>query len=680
LPDIPAQLAAVNEFFGLAEAQRHRLNYETPTRPLNFRRNSQHETSSSNDIADCRRPHAGNYFRDLDGEKPNALYDMVIKTSSARCSKFVLQQAGGNQTVAAEMLGINRNTLRKQAHRTRTALKRRRAPRTPPEVSAPGAAPPIFSIRHRESPDESHPSPDQRLRQTRRARIRPRARRPRRQAAVHRRHRQVLRDAGLPVTDVSDYTGFPEMLDGRVKTLHPKVHGGILARRDLPEHMATIEEHGIPRIDLVVVNLYPFQQTVAKPDCTLEDAIENIDIGGPAMVRARPRTTATSRAASASSPTPRTTPRIVDELKANAGALSYKTRFAWPRRPSPTPPATTRRSPTTSPRWTTNEAGEQDAAYPERCSWPSTRCRTCATARTRTRAAAFYREPGAPAGGASPPTPSCRARSCRTTTSPTPTRRGNASRPSTACGRGLRHRQARQPLRRGRRGQPLEAYKRPSPPTRPRPSAASSPSTATVDRAAAEAMNGAVPRSADRPVLHRRSLELLAGQAERARADRAAGQPLNAFDYKRVGGGLLVQSADEAPHQAADLKVVTKRAPTDSRSRPAVRLARRQVRQVQRHRLLQGRHDLGVGAGQMSRVDSARIAKIKAENAGLSIAGCVVASDAFFPFRDGLDVLAQAGATAVIQPGGSMRDEEVIAAADEHGIAMVFTGFRHFRH
>ncbi|HAY09157.1 MAG TPA: bifunctional phosphoribosylaminoimidazolecarboxamide formyltransferase/inosine monophosphate cyclohydrolase, partial [Thauera sp.] len=228
---------------------------------------------------------------------------------------------------------------------------------------------------------------------------------------------------------------------------------------------------------------------------------------------------------------------------------------------------------------------------------------------------------------------------------------------------------------------PLEAYKK---------AFATDPTSAfggiiafngEVDRAAAEAVSAQFLEVLIAPSYTADALELLAGKKNVRVLTCPLGQPAGAFDYKRVGGGLLVQSADEARIQVADLKVVTQRAPTDAEMRDML-FAWRVAKYVKSNAIVYCKDGMtiGVGAGQMSRVDSARIAKIKAENAGLQIAGCVVASDAFFPFRDGLDVLAQAGATAVIQPGGSMRDEEVIAAANEQNIAMVFTGFRHFRH
>jgi phosphoribosylaminoimidazolecarboxamide formyltransferase/IMP cyclohydrolase len=364
---------------------------------------------------------------------------------------------------------------------------------------------------------------------------------------------------------------------------------------------------------------------------------------------------------------------IVAELKANGGALSYKTRFDLARKAFT---HTARYDAAISNHLTALADDGSKMAYPERFQLAFDKVQDLRYGENPHQSAAFYRESSAPAG----------AIAAYTQVQGKELSYNNIADSDAAweCEglrrRGLRDRQARQPLRRGRRRQParslqegllhrphlgLRRHHRLQHHRRPR---------------RCRSRQRPVPRSADRPRLHRRSPRAPQGQAERPRADRPLGtvkQP----DYKRVGGGLLVQSADFAPITAADLKVVTKRAPTDKELSDLL-FAWRVAKYVKSNAIVYCKDGMtiGVGAGQMSRVDSARIAKIKAENAGLVIPGCVVASDAFFPFRDGLDVLAQAGATAVIQPGGSMRDAEVIAAADEQGIAMVLTGFRHFRH
>ncbi len=485
---------------------------------------------------------------------------------------------------------------------------------------------------------------------------------------------KTLREAGLPVTDVSDYTGFPEMLDGRVKTLHPKVHGGILARRDLPEHMQTIAAHGIGPIDLVVVNLYPFAATVAKEGCTLEDAIENIDIGGPIMVCAAAKNHGSEAGGVGIVTDPDDYTAIVTELKA-AGSLSSKTRFALAVKAFT---HTARYDGAISNYLTalTEDGGKQ--AYPGRLQMAFDKVQDLRYGENPHQSAAFYREPGAPAGGIAGYTQlqgkelsynniadADAAWECV-----------KAFEGSTACVI-VKH---ANPCGVAVATSPLEAYKK---------AFSTDPTSAfggiiafngTVDAAAAEAVSAQFLEVLIAPAYTPEALALLEAK-KNVRVLTVPLGPVRQTDFKRVGGGLLVQSADFAPITEADLKVVTKRAPT-AQELGDLLFAWRVAKYVKSNAIVYCKDGMtiGVGAGQMSRVDSARIAKIKAENAGLAIPGCVVASDAFFPFRDGLDVLAQAGATAVIQPGGSMRDAEVIAAADEQGLAMVFTGFRHFRH
>ena len=491
----------------------------------------------------------------------------------------------------------------------------------------------------------------------------------------------LLREAGLPVTDVSEHTGFPEMLDGRVKTLHPKVHGGILARRDLSEHMDTIAAHDIGRIDLVVVNLYPFQQTVAKPDCSLEDAIENIDIGGPTMVRAAAKNHGNEQGGVGIVTDPEDYGCIVDELKANAGKLSHKTRFALAVKAFT---HTARYDSAISNYLTalvTNEAGDVSLqTYPERLQLAFDKVQDLRYGENPHQTAAFYRQPGAAEGGVAGYS-QLQGKELSYNNIADADAAWECVKafdgPAAACVI-VKH---ANPCGVAVAASPLEAYKK---------AFATDPTSAfggiiafngEVDRAAAEAVSAQFLEVLIAPSYTADALELLAGKKNVRVLTCPLGQPAGAFDYKRVGGGLLVQSADEARIQVADLKVVTRRAPTEAEMRDML-FAWRVAKYVKSNAIVYCKDGMtiGVGAGQMSRVDSARIARIKAENAGLQIAGCVVASDAFFPFRDGLDVLAQAGATAVIQPGGSMRDEEVIAAANEQNIAMVFTGFRHFRH
>ena len=491
----------------------------------------------------------------------------------------------------------------------------------------------------------------------------------------------LLREAGLPVTDVSEHTGFPEMLDGRVKTLHPKVHGGILARRDLSEHMDTIAAHDIGRIDLVVVNLYPFQQTVAKPDCSLEDAIENIDIGGPTMVRAAAKNHGNEQGGVGIVTDPEDYGCIIEELKSNAGKLSHKTRFALAVKAF----THTARYDSAISNYLTalvsNEAGDVSLqTYPERLHLAFDKVQDLRYGENPHQTAAFYRQPGAAEGGVAGYT-QLQGKELSYNNIADADAAWECVKafdgPAAACVI-VKH---ANPCGVAVAASPLEAYKK---------AFSTDPTSAfggiiafngEVDRAAAEAVSAQFLEVLIAPAYAADALELLASKKNVRVLTCPLGQPAGAFDYKRVGGGLLVQSADEARIQIAGLKVVTQRAPSDTEMRDML-FAWRVAKYVKSNAIVYCKDGMtiGVGAGQMSRVDSARIAKIKAENAGLQIGGCVVASDAFFPFRDGLDVLAQAGATAVIQPGGSVRDEEVIAAADEQGIAMVFTGYRHFRH
>ncbi|MBS1196898.1 MAG: purH [Proteobacteria bacterium] len=488
---------------------------------------------------------------------------------------------------------------------------------------------------------------------------------------------KMLRDAGLAVTEIGDYTGFPEMLDGRVKTLHPKVHGGILARRDLPEHLATIEKHGIPTIDLVCVNLYPFRETVAKPGVTLEDAIENIDIGGPAMVRS----SAKNYAGVAIVTDPADYTPLLEEMKANGGALKLETRFGLAKKAF----IHTARYDSAIANWLTAlETGPSEAPklspFPTAFQTAFDRVETLRYGENPHQQAAFYRDPVATVGTIANYTQlqgkelsynniadADAAWECvKTFNTPACVIVKHAN----PCGVAIASKL-------------LEAYEK----------AFKTDSTSAFGGIIA--FNGPV----DVDVVNAMSeckhfVEVLIAPAftTEAKAALASKQNLrvlelplannyHSFEMKRVGGGLLLQTPDMFNVQPSDLKVVTKKAPTDAQIEDLL-FAYRVAKFVKSNAIVfcGSGMTLGVGAGQMSRVDSTRIAAIKAQNAGLSLQGAAVASDAFFPFRDGVDVLAEAGASCVIQPGGSMRDEEVIAAANEHGLAMVLTGARHFRH
>jgi len=490
---------------------------------------------------------------------------------------------------------------------------------------------------------------------------------------------KLLAEAGLPVTEVADYTGFPEMLDGRVKTLHPKVHGGILARRDLPEHMAALAKHEIPTIDLLVVNLYPFRETVAKDDVSLEDAIENIDIGGPTMLR--------SAAKNHRDVTVIVDPAdyavVLDEMRANANTVAYPTNFRLATKVF----AHTAQYDGAITNYLTS-LGES-LLHKERNAYPATlniafdKVQDLRYGENPHQTGAFYRDINAPVGALSAyrqlqgkelsynniadadaawecvksfDVPACvivkHANPCGVAVAETAVHaytKALSTDPTSAFGG-------------------IIAFNR------------------EVDEAAAEAVTKQFVEVLLAPSFTDAALALLAAkQNVRVLAITLpagdASSTSNALDFKRVGGGLLVQSADSRNVGPDELRVVTRRQPTQKEMDDLL-FAWRVAKFVKSNAIVfcANGQTLGVGAGQMSRIDSARIASIKAENAGLTLAGSAVASDAFFPFRDGLDVVVKAGATCVIHPGGSMRDNEVIAAADEQDIAMVLTGVRHFRH
>ncbi|MDP3539229.1 MAG: bifunctional phosphoribosylaminoimidazolecarboxamide formyltransferase/IMP cyclohydrolase [Azonexus sp.] len=493
---------------------------------------------------------------------------------------------------------------------------------------------------------------------------------------------KMLRDAGLAVTEIGDYTGFPEMLDGRVKTLHPKVHGGILARRDLPEHLATIEAHGIPTIDLVCVNLYPFAATIAKAGVTLEDAIENIDIGGPAMVRS----SAKNYAGVAIVTDPEDYAPLLAEMKANAGALQLATRFGLAKKAF----THTARYDSMIANWLTGldegaeakpaEAAPIPAIFPAKLQLAFDRTEILRYGENSHQSAAFYRETNPVAGSIAAYTQlqgkelsynniadSDAAWECvKSFDAPACVIVKHAN----PCGVAID-------------GTLLGAYEK------------SFKTDSTSAFGGIIAFNGEVGIDVVNAMNERKHfVEVLIAPSFTAEAKAALvskanlrvlvvplSRVLNTLEFKRVGGGLLVQTPDDFTAQASGLKIVTKVQPTAQQIEDLL-FAERVAKFVKSNAIVfcGNGMTLGVGAGQMSRVDSTKIASIKAQHAGLDLNGSVVASDAFFPFRDGVDVLAAAGAKAVIQPGGSMRDEEVIAAADEHGLAMVFTGARHFRH
>lgn len=490
---------------------------------------------------------------------------------------------------------------------------------------------------------------------------------------------KLFRDHNIPVVEVSDYTGFPEMLDGRVKTLHPMVHGGILGRRDLPEHVAAMQKANIPNIDMVVVNLYPFEATVAKPDCTLEDAIENIDIGGPAMVRSAAKnwndvTVLTDASQYAD---------VIAEMKSTGGATSQATRFALSVAAF-------------------NRISNYDAAISDYLSsFNSDNTRNPFPGQTNGRfvkvqdlrygenphqQAAFYRDLY-PAPGSLVTAEQLQGKelSFNNIADADAAWEAVKSFDSTACVI-VKH---ANPCGVALGANTLEAYTKAF---KTDPTSAFGGIIAfnqAIDEATAEAVSKQFVEVLIAPDFSAGALAVFKTKAN-VRVLKIALPPggatawdqgRNSHDIKRVGSGILIQTADNLEIKRENLKIVTNKQPSPQQMNDLL-FAWRVAKYVKSNAIIfcgEGM-TLGVGAGQMSRVDSTRIAAIKAQNAGLSLQGSVVASDAFFPFRDGIDVLAEAGAACVIHPGGSMRDEEVIAAADEHGLAMVLTGVRHFRH
>lgn len=489
---------------------------------------------------------------------------------------------------------------------------------------------------------------------------------------------KLLADAGLPVTEVAELTGFPEMLDGRVKTLHPKVHGGLLARRDVPAHMAALKEHGIDTIDLLVVNLYPFEATVAKPGCTLEDAIENIDIGGPAMVRSAAKNWKDVGVLTDAAQYP----QALAELRAE-GKLSDKTKFAFS-------VAAFNRISQYDGAISDYLSGIQDdgthALFPAQSNGRFIKLQDLRYGENPHQQAAFYRDlypaPGslvtakqlqgkelsynniADADAAWECVKSFDTPACVIVKHANP------------CGVAV-GKDAHEAYAKAFKTDPTSAF------------GGIIAFNRTVDRAAAEAVSkqfvevlmapGYAPEALEvfKSKVNVRILEIALPPGGASDWDNGR----NAVDVKRIGSGLLMQTADNRELSVDELKVVSRKQPTPQQLQDLL-FAWKVAKFVKSNAIVfcADGMTMGVGAGQMSRLDSARIASIKAQHAGLSLQGTAVASDAFFPFRDGLDVVVDAGASCVIQPGGSMRDQEVIDAADERGVVMVLSGVRHFRH
>jgi phosphoribosylaminoimidazolecarboxamide formyltransferase/IMP cyclohydrolase len=484
---------------------------------------------------------------------------------------------------------------------------------------------------------------------------------------------RALASAGLAVTEIADHTGFPEMLDGRVKTLHPKVHAGILARRDLPEHRAALAAHAIPAIDLVVVNLYPFREAIAREGCSLEEAIENIDIGGPTLVRAA----AKNHAHVGVVVDPADYPALLAELRGAGRVLSATTRFRLAQKAFA---HTAAYDGAIANYLTARDEQGAPRAYPGRWSWQGVKVEDLRYGENPHQAAAFYRDdPAVPGTIATFRQLQGKELSYNNIADADAAWECVKSFAEPACVI-VKH---ANPCGAAVAASPLEAYWR---------AFATDPTSAfggivafnrEVDADTVEAVSRQFLEVLIAPGF---AVEARAAIARKANVrvlwiEGAAESRAGAWDAKRVGGGVLLQAADTRALEAADLNIVTRKRPTPEQLADLT-FAWRVAKFVKSNAIVYcgGGRTLGIGAGQMSRVDSTRVAAMKAANAGLALAGSVVASDAFFPFRDGLDVVADLGAVAVIQPGGSVRDAEVIAAADERGLSMVFTGIRHFRH
>lgn len=474
---------------------------------------------------------------------------------------------------------------------------------------------------------------------------------------------KALRDAGVKVIELSDYTGFPEMMDGRVKTLHPKVHGGLLQRRDLATHREQAQKHGIPTIDLVVVNLYPFEQTVAKPDCTAELAIENIDIGGPSMLRSA----AKNHEAVTVVVDPADYSSVQKEMEKGGDTTSV-----------------TRQKLAAKVFRHTSHYDHLISSYLTRLAETDPLQETAGILRRRAQALRYGENPHQKAALYGNFLESFRQRHGKELSY------NNVLDLSAAAGLIAEFREAEPTLAILKHTNPCgvgtgkklaEAWEKAFATDRLAPFGGIIAANRPLDGETAKAIAEIFSEVILAPSFSPEALQILEAKKNLRLIENQEWAGAG-WDFRSVrGGGLLVQEADESGDLEKDWKVVTKRQPSEAEMR-AMRFGWKVVRHVKSNAIVYSAEDrtLGIGAGQMSRVDSSRIAVWKAGEAKLSLKGSTVASDAFFPFPDGLEAAAQAGATAAIQPGGSVKDPEVIAAADRLGVAMIFTGRRHFRH
>lgn len=493
---------------------------------------------------------------------------------------------------------------------------------------------------------------------------------------------KALTDAGITVTEVANYTGSPEILDGRVKTLHPKIHAGLLARRDLSEHLATLEKHNIPTIDLLVVNLYPFAQTIAKPNCTLVQAIENIDIGGPTMLRSAAKNHGSDQGGVTVVIDPADYNRVLAEIDGPSKQTSYGLRLELAAKVFAHTAAYD--GLITNYLTSLSEAAPDLNSTPKREPWPKVmniqvkHAQELRYGENPHQQAAFYRDTTVGEGLlAGAQQLQGKELSYNNIADADAAWECVRSLKGTACVI-VKH---ANPCGVAIGSSPLNAYQKAF---KTDPTSAFGGIIAfnsPVDEQTAQAVSAQFLEVIIAPSYSGAALAILANKKNVRVLQLHTGTDNNQYDVKRIGGGWLLQSPDILEISEQDIQVVTKLAPNEQQMKDLL-FAWKVARYVKSNAIVfcADGMTLGVGAGQMSRLDSAKIASIKADKAGLSLVGSAVASDAFFPFRDGLDVVAQAGAKCVIQPGGSIRDQEVIDAANEQGIAMVFTKVRHFRH
>lgn len=489
---------------------------------------------------------------------------------------------------------------------------------------------------------------------------------------------KLLAENGVKVTEVSDYTGFPEMMDGRVKTLHPKIHGGILARRGIDE--AIMAENDIQAIDMVVVNLYPFAATVANPDCTLEDAIENIDIGGPTMVRAAAKNHKDVAIVVNASDYA----RILTEMSQNDGSLVYQTRFdlaiAAYEHTAQYDSMIANYFGTMVASYGENKEGDAESKFPRTFNMQFQKKQDMRYGENSHQAAAFYVENNVQEASVATATQlQGKALSYNNIADTDAALECVKEFSEPACVI-VKH---ANPCGVAVAGNIFDAYE------------GAYKTDPTSAFGGIIAFNRELDADTAEAIVSRQFVEVIIAPSVTPEAAQIVAAKKNLrllvcgewasrtteFDIKRVNGGLLVQDRDQGMVGFDDLKVVSKRQPTEQEFSDLL-FSWKVAKFVKSNAIVYVKNSatIGVGAGQMSRVYSAKIAGIKAADENLVVEGSVMASDAFFPFRDGIDAAAEAGISCVIQPGGSMRDDEVIAAADEHNMAMVFTGMRHFRH